>query len=188
MNYTIRPAGLQDVPGIASVAFHTWNITYAHSVAPHNRQEFLAQTYAPQRLGEAITQAHSWFYVATQAKMVVGFVQYERRFDAEGELVRIYIHPDHQRQGIGRAFLGAGLAAMASAGISDCYVSAEISNAAARAFYERFGFRLQREYGHFLGDQIIQLVEYMASIASVLDGPNMKKVVEKVTEQMQPYE
>ena len=205
MNYTIRPAAQRDVPGIANVAFHTWNITYAQTVAPHNRQKFLAQAYAPQALHDAIAQAHSWFYVAAQGRRVVGFAQFVRRCDtlsmadeassipdgapstpngAQAELVRIYVHPDHQRRGIGQALLGVGLAAMAVTGISHCYVSAEIGNAAARAFYERFGFRPQREYGHFLGDQIIRLVEYVAPIASLLDLPDMKRIIEKVVEHM----
>ena len=198
MNYTIRPAARRDVPGIARVAFHTWNITYAQSVALHNRQKFLAQAYAPQALRDAIAQAHSWFYVAAQGRKVVGFAQFVCRCDTlstvdeassipnggQAELVRIYVHPDHQRHGIGQALLGVGLAAMAVTGISHCYVSAEIGNAAARAFYERFGFRLQREYGHFLGDQIVRLVEYVAPIASLLDLPDIKRIVEKVVEQM----
>jgi ribosomal protein S18 acetylase RimI-like enzyme len=99
---------------------------------------------------------------------VVGFAQFLRRIDGQGELVRIYVHPDHQRRGMGRALLATGLPELAAAGMADCYVSAEANNTAARAFYERFGFQLQREYGRFLGDQIIRLVEYAGPIAGLL--------------------
>jgi ribosomal protein S18 acetylase RimI-like enzyme len=175
MRYVIRPATTADVNGVAQVARRTWDVTYAESVAIHNRTQFLDRAYAPQALCETIRREGNWFYVALQeGKTVVGFSHFLRRFDAQGELVRIYVHPHHQRSGVGRCLLGMGLAAMSTAGISHCYVSAEANNAAARAFYERFGFRLRREYGHFFGDQIIQLVEYVGSIPSLLDGVNLE--------------
>jgi ribosomal protein S18 acetylase RimI-like enzyme len=183
MSYTIRPATLADVNGVTEVARHTWDVTYTQSVAPHNRRRFLDRAYTPQTLREAIGHQGGWFYVALQGETVVGFAQYVRRFDVQGELVRIYIHPDHQRRGIGRGFLATGLAAMTVTGISLCYVSAEANNAAARAFYERFGFRLHREYGRFLGDQIIRLVEYIAPIPSLLGGAGLVTIIRKGTEQ-----
>ncbi|UCC89102.1 MAG: GNAT family N-acetyltransferase [Anaerolineales bacterium] len=184
MNYTIRLAKPADAPGIIDVARHTWNLTYAQSIAAHNRQRFLGQAYTQSALEEAIRQAGGWFYVAAQSKTVVGFAQYLRRFDAQGELVRIYVHPGHQRRSIGSAFLEAGLNAMASEGIGRCHASVEVDNRIARAFYERYGFSLHREFGRFLGDQIIRLVEYVAPIASLLDTINHRKTIEKGTEQI----
>jgi ribosomal protein S18 acetylase RimI-like enzyme len=164
MSYTIRPTTLADVNGVTEVARHTWDVTYAQSLATHNRRQFLDRAYTTQTLREAISHERDWFFVALRGETVVGFAQYVRRFDDQAELVRIYVHPDHQRRGIGRGFLATGLAAIAATGIELCYVSAEANNAPARAFYERFGFRLHREYGRFLGDQIIQLVEYTAPL------------------------
>jgi ribosomal protein S18 acetylase RimI-like enzyme len=183
MSYTIRPATLADVNGVTEVARHTWDVTYAQSVATHNRLQFLDLAYTTQTLREAISHKRDWFFVALRGETVVGFAHYVRRFDAQGELVRIYVYPDHQRRGIGRGFLATGLAAMAATGIKLCYVSAEANNAPARAFYERFGFRLHREYGRFLGDQIIQLVEYTAPIPSLLDATDLATTTEKGTEQ-----
>jgi ribosomal protein S18 acetylase RimI-like enzyme len=177
MDYTIRPATPADVAGVAEVARHTWEATYANSVAPHNRQQFLDRAYSHQALGEAIEHEGGCFFVALGGKTVVGFAQYLRRFDGQGELVRIYVHPDHQRRGIGRCFLAMGLAALAAMGVTHCYVSVEENNTAARLFYERSGFRLHRSYGRFLGDQIIRLVEYVAPISSLLDGPGLGNII-----------
>ena len=175
MDYTIRPATPADAPGIAKVACITWNITYTHSIAAHNSRQFLNRAYALEILREEIEDEHTWFYVAAQGRGVVGFAQYIRRFDAEGELVRLYVHPDHQRNGIGRAFLATGLAALATSGIGQCYVSVEVDNIDARTFYERFGFRPYREYGHFLGNQITRLVEYKAPITQLLDVLDLRE-------------
>ena len=183
MSYTIRPATPADVNGVTEVARLTWDVTYAHSVATHNRRQLLDRAYATQALHDAISHERGWFFVALQRGTVVGFAQYVRRFDAQGELVRIYVHPDHQRRSIGRRFLATGVAAMAAVGINLCYASAEANNRAARAFYERFGFRLHREYGRFLGDQIIRLVEYSAPIPSLLGGTDLATTTEEGTEQ-----
>jgi len=182
MRYTIRPATPVDANGIAKVARYTWDITYAHSVAPHNRRRFLDRAYTSQALCQAITHERGWFFVALQGETVVGFANYVRRSDGQGELIRIYVHPDHQRRGIGVGFLAVGLAEMAATGINHCYVSAEADNTAARAFYERLGFRLNREYGRFLGDQIIRLVEYTAPISSLLGETGLTTTITKGTE------
>lgn len=182
-DYAIRPATRADMPSVAEVARYTWDVTYARSVAAHNRRHFLDQSYTPCALREAISQECGWFYVAVRAESVVGFAQYQRRYDAQGELVRIYVHPDHQRRGIGRDFLATGLAAMSLAGISHCFVSADANNTVARAFYERFGFQPRREYGRFVGDQIIRLVEYVVPIASALGTANLETRISEKTEQ-----
>lgn len=169
MAYTIRPATPADVLGIAEVARATWDTTYAQSIASHNRRQILDRAYGPEALREAMEAEPGWFFVATaHEETIVGFAHYLQRFDAQGELVRIYVHPDHQRRGIGRAFLATGLAALAAAGISHCYVSVEVHNAGARAFYERFGFALHHKHARFLGNQLIRLVEYTAPIADLL--------------------
>jgi ribosomal protein S18 acetylase RimI-like enzyme len=170
MSYTIRPALPADAPGIVRVAHVTWDATYAQSIAAYNRRQFLDRAYSLEAMRATIEREPDWFYVAASGQQVVGFAQYLRRFDGEGELARIYVHPDHQRQGIGRAFLKSGLAALDAAGIGQCYVSVEMDNSPARAFYERFGFRLRREYGRFFGDQIIRLAEYSAPVAHLLDA------------------
>ncbi len=170
MGYTIRPALPADAPGIAHVARVTWDATYARSIAAYNRRQFLDRAYSLEAVRATIEREPDWFYGAADDQQVVGFAQYLRRSDGDGELVRIYVHPSHQRRGIGHAFLKSGLAALAAAGIGLCYVSVEMDNSPARAFYERFGFRLYREYGRFLGDQIIRLAEYAATVARLLDA------------------
>ncbi len=167
MNYAIRPATSTDIPAIADVARETWRATYAHSVAPHNQLQLLERSYAPAALAAAIAAETSWFYVAENDAHIVGFAQFLRRADGYGELARIYVLPGHQRQGVGRAFLAAGAAAMERAGVPICYVSVEVDNGAAIAFYLRHGFRRNRAHATFLGDQIVRLIELKASTQAI---------------------
>ena len=70
----------------------------------------------------------------------------------------------YQNLNIGQAILKTGFAALAQAGIEQCFVSVQASNAKARRFYERYGFSFHRNHGQFLGTQIITLVEYVRPI------------------------
>ena len=168
MDYVIRPATLADIEGIRQVARITWHATYAHCIAAHIRARFLEQAYATHTLSDTLNQQPHWFYVATLAKQVIGYAQYVIRYDTQWELVRLYVHPDHQRRGIGRSFLWMGAAAMLAAGADACYASVAAENAPALAFYQRCGFRPQRRYARLLADQMIELVELRASLADMI--------------------
>ena len=58
----------------------------------------------------------------------------------EGELLRIAVHPERQRQGVGRALLRAVLSAGADACPLGVHLEVRASNGAARRLYEREGF------------------------------------------------
>lgn len=168
MDYVIRPATLADIEGIRQVAQVTWHATYADCIAPHIRARFLEQAYATHTLSDTLSQQPNWFYVATLTEQVIGYAQYVIRYDAQGELVRLYVHPDHQRRGIGRGFLWMGAAAMLAAGVDACYASVAAENTPALAFYQRCGFRPQRRYARTLGDQVIELIELRATLADMV--------------------
>lgn len=167
MEYIIRPATYADVPAIGQVARETWRVTYACTIAPHNQQLVLNRSYADEALAAALGNPHSWFFVAVKEQEVLGFAQFLRRGDGHGELARIYVLSTHQRQGIGRALVHAGVRAMAREGIHRCYVSVELDNAPAVAFYQRFGFRYHRTYVSFVGDQLVHLMELKASLRAL---------------------
>ena len=167
MHHIVRRATCADSVAVARAARETWHVTYAHSVAPHNQLQVLERSSAPDALAQAIAAEHSWFYVADDGGRVVGFAQFMRRADGQGELARLYVLPDHQRRGIGCAFLASGAEAMKMAGIELCYASVEMDNSPAMTFYRRFGFRRHREHANFLGDQVVRLIELSVSVAEL---------------------
>lgn len=168
MNHVIRRAREADIPAITYVAAETWRATYAHTVAPHNQVQLLQRSYAPSALVAAIAAERAWFSVAEVDTQIVGFAQFVYRPDGFGELARIYVLPANQRHSIGRALLVEGAADIAHAGIDVCFVSVEVDNAAALAFYRRFGFRRNRAHASFLGDQIVRLIELKAFVHDII--------------------
>ena len=52
--HLVRPATQADLPQIAHIARLTWDATYNKTIAPENRQEFLARAYKPENLADGI--------------------------------------------------------------------------------------------------------------------------------------
>lgn len=166
--HIVRFATQADLPQIAHIARVTWDATYNKTIAPENRREFLERAYKPENLADAIDAVGHWFYVAEIDNEVIGFGHFLQRYHPShprAELVRLYVLPDYQSHGIGAAILKTGFAALAQAGIEQCFVSVQASNSAAQKFYERHGFTYHRRHGQFLGTQIVTLVEYVRPIS-----------------------
>jgi len=163
----VRSATADDLTQVAHIARITWEATYRDTIAPENRREFLNRAYKPENLLDAIDAPGHWFYVAEVAGQTVGFAHFFRRYhptEPRAELVRLYILPAYQNQGIGARLLKTGFTALYSVGIKLCFVSVQVSNAAARRFYERHRFVEHRTHGQFLGTQIITLIEFVRPI------------------------
>ena len=66
-----------------------------------------------------------------------------------GEFEPVGTHPDHQRRGLGRVIMRAGLRLMREAGVRDALVFSDLSNAASEALYRSAGFdrvAIHRQY------------------------------------------
>lgn len=163
----IRPVTLADLPQVAHIARVTWDATYQDTIAPENRLEFLGRSYKPENLADSVNTPGHWFYVAEVGNDLVGFGHFLQRYhptQRRAELVRLYVLPAYQDQGIGTAILKTGFAVLAKTGMQQCFVSVQASNVPARKFYEYHGFTFHRNHGQFLGTQIVIMAEYIRPI------------------------
>jgi ribosomal protein S18 acetylase RimI-like enzyme len=156
----IRLAVAQDVVGIGNVARRTWKDTYTGIILPENQKRFLERWYTPAALEKAIGQDNSWFYVAVAERRVIGFAQFVIREGRRGQLTRIYVLPEWQRQGVGSRLLGEGVAILSAHGAEEVFAHVEKDNAKGIAFYERQGFCRGREFSMDMPEQDLELVEY----------------------------
>jgi putative acetyltransferase len=92
----------------------------------------------PDLLAWAIRFRSGTILVADEDGVVAGFV----RFEANGLVDLLYVHPDHERQGIGRALLEAACDRMLRHGTRR--LVSEVS-LAARPLFEASGFRVESE-------------------------------------------
>ena len=80
------------------------------------------------------------FLVAAAEREIAGYVVARCAAD-EGEILNLAVAPAFRRRGVGCALGQAILELLGSRGVAHAYLEVRASNAAARALYERLGFR-----------------------------------------------
>jgi ribosomal-protein-alanine N-acetyltransferase len=73
--------------------------------------------------------------------LIAGFAAFHRVID-EAELRNMAVDPSHQRKGIARALLSAGILDLQANGVSRIFLEVRASNQPALALYGSMGFRL----------------------------------------------
>lgn len=173
MNFIIRKAMPEDIPGIAHAAAEAWHQTYAVSLPEKVRLDLLDLFYSPGWLKRAIAREDALFETAvTAGGQIAGFAQWVYAIpppaavapdpapapapataataasataspDATCELTRLYVRPASQGQGIGSALLKHGLSKLPENILVKLGVKS--GNERAMRFYEKHGFVFDKE-------------------------------------------
>lgn len=119
-------------------------------------RELCAQNYSDTQLSSWASRltedgylpaiASSTFFVAERAAEVIGFAEFA---PSSGEVVAVYVHPHHARQGVGTLLLRAIERVAVDLGIRELSLSSSLT---AVSFYERFDFVAGPITIHRLGD------------------------------------
>ena len=130
MSVHVRPYAADDWPAVARAhdAARLQELAPTVGVAAFLDLESTAE-------GEGLFDDRVW--VAELDGEVVGFVAY-----ADAEVTWLYVHPDAQHRGAGRALLRTALAHAADAGASEVEVTV-LDGGPARGLYDSEGFRLR---------------------------------------------
>ncbi|WP_255194034.1 GNAT family N-acetyltransferase [Natronobeatus ordinarius] len=152
----IREAVTADREAIREVARATWHDTYDELEAV-TIDETVDEWYADDELETAIggwyadadfdldlENLKSTLLVAEVDGEVVGFT-HGVVMGEEGDVLRMYVHPDHQGAGIGTALHERLVAALEAAGVERIRALDLASNEASRRFYEGLGFERTAE-------------------------------------------
>lgn len=128
---TIRPVSEDDLTVLAEVYDAAWR----HTLAPFADPEYLAsrspETHAEHFRGDMADGAA--FYLAFQDSQPAGLLMLRPR-----EIAKLYLRPEFQGRGIGKALLRFGLDQFPG---EDVFLWVMNLNHRARAFYEAQGFR-----------------------------------------------
>ncbi|WP_414047303.1 N-acetyltransferase family protein [Macrococcus equi] len=136
----IRKATNEDVPKIKKIASMAWYDTYAKLMEAGTIAKFLEAAYNDERLERRI--GDSLFLVAENEDEVIGFANFIN--GTELFLSAIYVNPAFQRKHVGADLLEAGLEYFDE--YEELFVEVASNNQLARAFYDKTGFELVREY------------------------------------------
>lgn len=143
----IRPAAVNDAAALADVGALVFRHTYGAVLPPAILDAYLARTFSPTALQQALQHGATSYLVATQAGRLVGYskcaitappacVQGAKA----SELVNLYIHPAHQSNGIGKQLLQQAIQVAAAQHLTTLWLCVWQANQRAIAFYQRFGF------------------------------------------------
>jgi len=141
----IRRAEPPDAEGIARVIVAAWRAAY-RGLLPDEALDRLSVADYERRWKERITRPWGPIFVAEQEDGIVGIVacgsSQDEDVDRErvGEIYVIYVHPEHWRQGVGRALLGRSLDRLQEDGFEEAILWVLRGNQQAIRFYEGAGF------------------------------------------------
>ncbi len=191
MTLKIRKAMRIDSAAIARVHVETWRTTYAGLVPDQYLMELTPQIETARwqrRIGQAgsrnvtlVAELPSLGALKPGGKEVVGFVSggpaRTRSAPARAEIYALYVHEDHQDQGIGRALLTAVLRDFLARGYRDAFLWVLAGNP-SRFFYQAMGGQLAgRQSEAFAGAQLEEeaylwpdLISWLAEEASDSSG------------------
>lgn len=133
----LRPARPDDVAAIREVAREVWHDTYDELDA-ETIEETVGEWYGDDALEDALGQPGTAFLVA-EVDDVVGFTHGVVQGD-EGDVLRMAVHPEHQRNGIGTALHERLREDLEDFNMARMRAIDLASNDGGRAFYERLGF------------------------------------------------
>jgi GNAT superfamily N-acetyltransferase len=137
---------VQDAAALADINRRGWLFAYADIVPAETLREAAEDLEA--RWADSLARpddAHEIWVATDDGDTAVGFVSVGSPRDAdpgpgEGELRAIYLAPEVVGQGVGRALLACGEAALARLGYAVATLWVFEANARARRFYERNGW------------------------------------------------
>lgn len=155
----IVPATLTDIPALSALATLTFTHTFGHLYSEENHLEHVEQTCSPDYFSRIFST--TLIYLAKHPDgTLLGYTKFgavglpvESISPQDRELHRLYVHPDHQRNGIGTALMDATLSHPSMQLASRIYVGVWKNNFIAQALYRRYGFTIIGEYDYIVGTQ-----------------------------------
>ncbi len=165
MNIQIRPARVEDAPGIARVHVDSWRTTYRGLVPEAVLANLSYQTREDMwRNGLSDSERKNYDYVAVDDQgHIVGFVTGGPLRDGdpsyESELHAIYLLQEAQGQGIGRRLMLTFVERLLQSGVTSMLLWVFADNT-ARQFYEAMGGQAIQSQPLEVGGVELQEVAY----------------------------
>jgi ribosomal protein S18 acetylase RimI-like enzyme len=151
--FFVRSASERDLPKVQTLLAETWRATYVPYYGVEKVEALIRDWHSLEALKKRLKQPKSEFLVADNGKALAGmaYAAMDGKLPKTAVLHQLYVHPEFQRQGIGRDLF---------AEIETCFPDAdtmrlevEPKNEAAIAFHGRHGFVPIGEVSHCGGGQ-----------------------------------
>ena len=158
----IRIANENDRAIIRQIAEITWPVAYGEIISEEQIRYMLDLIYSDVALMEQMLKDHQ-FYIAEYQNTPIGFASVSLEADEGCKLNKLYILPDIQKTGAGKALLQEVIDYTRSKQQTRLFLQVNKENK-AKDFYHKMGFTIEREYkldignGFFMDDYIMGLI------------------------------
>lgn len=149
---TLREATRDDIEGIREVARRSWETDYPGVVSRETAEEGVEEWYAPERLADELGRGRARVLVAEREGEVVGFA-HAVWDDEEGHVLRLYVDPDHRREGVGSRLLERVRDDLFAQGVDRIRAMVLLENDVGNDFYRTFGFEASGRHETRVGDE-----------------------------------
>lgn len=145
----IRSATVGDAPALARLGALVFRHTYGSAIPPAVLDAYLARTFTPATIRQALTSGATSYLVAAQAEHLIGYSKCAATAPPicvlgrpTVELMNLYIHPAYQGSGVGRHLLQETVQVVTAQAPTTLWLCVWQANQRAVAFYHRFGFTI----------------------------------------------
>lgn len=148
MSITIRSLSETDFPLVTALAYRIWPVAYGAILTAEQLENLLLRIYSAENLRNEGAEGHL-FWAAFEDGTALGFASGYRQA-ATIWIKKLYVLPEAQGKGVGRALMQTVITAFAPAAEVRLFVNGE--NRAAQDFYARSGFVNDGEVQVQMGD------------------------------------
>ncbi|KAA9398713.1 GNAT family N-acetyltransferase [Haloarcula sp. CBA1130] len=142
---TVRLATPGDVTAINQVASAAWETDYPR-LTQETVEDGVGDWYSPEQIESELVESQTLLLVFEREERVVGFAHATwHETDRVGYILRLYVHPDYRREGIGRALLERTCTELFEHDIDRVNAMVLSANEPGAEFYEQFGFEFVDE-------------------------------------------
>ncbi|MDE3124073.1 MAG: GNAT family N-acetyltransferase [Bacteroidota bacterium] len=161
MDIQIRNATVEDVALIQQIAYSTWPIAYGNILSKQQINYMLTLMYNQDELLRQITHGYCYLIAEKNGKSL-GFAAYNALTVTQFKLQKLYMLPEAQGMGIGKALLQKVMNQAKLQGAELLLLNVNRHNNAI-AFYAKMGFQITKEEdndignGFFMNDYVMQV-------------------------------
>lgn len=137
----VRRLEKSEVDAVSALARVVWQATYPALISQAQIDFMLADRYAAERIHAQLDDPRHAWWVAQHNQTQAGFA-HASLDGADCKLDKLYVHPDSQRQGIGRALLAAVQDWARAQHAHRLWLQVNRGNTQAIAAYQKQGFRI----------------------------------------------
>lgn len=159
---TIRSATEADIQTIGYLAYQIWPFAYRDILTLDQLQYMLNKVYSSDSLALQLQEGHE-FLIIEENSTPMGFASYSAYGEPlQYKLHKLYVRTDTQGKGLGKSLLEEVVARVRAAGGHSLLLQVNRNNRAV-GFYQKMGFRIEREEdisignGYYMNDYIMKM-------------------------------